>query len=375
MRKQLAFSIFSLILATAYPAQADDPLVFVSAFTSGDDGAIHAFELNDETGVLKPVARNTDVENPFFMALSPDNQFLYAIHAESFGGKENQVASFALDGRTGKLKLLNRQPTRGRASCYIDVDASGKAVVVANYSTGDVVSLPANDDGSLGAIVSHVRHEGSSVDPKRQKAPYAHCFVISPDNRFAFAADLGIDKIMSYRLDGAAAKLSPNDPAFARVAPGAGPRHLTFHPNDKFVYVINELNNTITVFDYAAKPGTLANRQTISTLPKDYEGTTHTADLEITPDGKFLYGTNRGHDSIAAYSIADDGTLKLIEIVSSLGKGPQNLAVSPNGRHLLCANMPGNNVAIFAVDRETGKLTAKGDPVEIPKPSCIMIVK
>jgi len=375
MRKQLMLSIFSLLMAPTYSAKAGDPLVFVSAFTSGDDGAIHAFDMNDDTGALKRVAKNTDVENPFFMALSPDNRYLYSIHAESFGGKDNQIASYSLDGRTGKLKLLNRLTTRGRASCYIDVDAEGRAVLVANYSTGDVVSYPVKDDGSLGEIASHIRHEGSSVNPKRQKAPYAHCFVISPDNRFAFAADLGIDKIMSYRLEGKSAQLSPNEPAFARVAPGAGPRHLTFHPNGRFVYVINELDNTITVFDYATESGTLANKQTVSTLPKNYEGTTHTADLKITPDGKFLYGTNRGHDSIAAYSIADDGTLKLNEIVPSLGKGPQNLAISPSGRYLLCANMPGNNVVVFAINHKTGKITVKGDPIEVPKPSCIMLVK
>ncbi|MDP6722621.1 MAG: lactonase family protein [Pirellulaceae bacterium] len=376
MKFQIVFPLlFVAVPMPSTPAKADNPLVFISAFAPQGQAAIHAFELNDETGSLKALAGNSDVEHPFFMALSPDNRFLYSIHAESFGGKENQIASYALKGRTGKLKLLNRRTTRGRASCYIDVDASGKTVVVSNYATGDVASYPVNYDGSLGEMASYFKHNGSSVDPKRQKAPYAHCFVISPDNRFALAADLGIDKVMSYRLEAKSAKLTPNKPAFARLAPGAGPRHLTFHPHGKFVYVINEMGNTITKFDYAAKTGTLSKGQTISTLPEDYKETTHTADLKITPDGKFLYGTNRGHDSIAAYKIASDGTLTLIEIKSSLGEGPQNLAISPSGRYVLCANMPGDNVIVFAIDAKTGKLNAVGDPVRTPKPSCVMIVK
>lgn len=363
MRKILAF----MIGAASFTAHAEDPLVFVSAFAKGEKGAIHAFSFDSESGKLSPLAQTTDVENPFFMALSPDNRFLYSIHAEAFGGEENEeVAAYALEGRSGRLKFLNRESAKGSASCYLDVDATGKTVLVSNYTTGDVASLPIKDDGSLGAPVSYFKHEG--------EGPKAHCFVVSPDNRFAFAADLGIDKVMSYRLDAATATLTPNDPAFAKSPPGSGPRHLTFHPSGKFVYVINETGNTISVFDYAERSGSMSNHQTISTLPEGFEGRTHTADLKITPDGKFLYGTNRGHDSIAAYSIAEDGKLTLIEIIPSLGKGPQNLAIAPGGRQLLCANMPGNNVVVFEIDPETGKLSAAGEPIEVPMASCIMIV-
>ena len=357
-------------------AQADDPLVFISAFAAGEKGAIHAFELNADTGALKPVAQTTDVENPFFMSLSSDQRFLYSIHAKAFGGDEpEEVAAYALDGRSGKLKLINRASAKGSASCYLDVDSTGKAILVANYSSGDVASLPIGADGALGDPISYFKHEGSGADPKRQKGPNSHCFVVSPDNRFAFAADLGIDKVMSYRLDAATATLTPNDPAFTKSPPGAGPRHLTFHPNGKFVYVINEIGNTLSVYSYAAESGSLTDLQTISTLPADYEGRTHTADVKITPDGKFLYGTNRGHDSIAAYRIGEDGKLTLIEITPSLGKGPQNLAIAPGGQQLLCANMPGNNVIVFRIDANSGKLSALGDAVEMPMPSCIMIVK
>jgi 6-phosphogluconolactonase len=236
-----------------------------------------------------------------------------------------------------------------------------------------VASFPVRSDGSLGEASSFVQHKGSSVDSSRQEGPHAHCFVVSPDNRFAYAADLGLDQILSYRLDAATAKLSPNRQPYVRTPPGAGPRHLTFHPDHKHVYVINELANSVTVFDYEADSGMLIERQTISTLPKDFDGKSYCADLKITPNGRFLYGTNRGHDSIAAYRIGDDGQLTLIGIEPSLGKGPQNLAITPGGELLLCANMPGNNIAVFRIDANTGALKRAGDPIEAPSPSCIKI--
>jgi 6-phosphogluconolactonase len=360
---------------TSNTTSADEPLVFVSAFATGDKGAIHAYRLDPATGVLEQVHRTGDVENPFFLTVSRDQKFLYSIHAKSFGGKDpEEVAAYALEGRTGRLKLLNRQSTRGTASCYLDIDGSGKTVLVANYSTGNVASLPVQSDGSLGESVSFLQHAGSSIDPARQTGPHAHCIVISPDNRFAFAADLGLDQVLAYRLDAATAKLVPNQPPFAKTPAGAGPRHLTFHPNGKHVYVINELQNSVTLFDYNADSGTLTERQTISTLPESFEGKSYCADLKITPNGKFLYGTNRGHDSLAAYRLGTDGRLTLIGIEPSLGKGPQNLAIAADGGLLLCANMPGNNVAVFRIDAETGSLSSTGKPVSLPSPSCIRLL-
>ncbi len=369
------FMVGAMLNTAIQSTNADEPLVFISAFATGDKGAIYAYQLGPTTGALKQVHRTSDVENPFFMVVSKDQKFLYSIHAKSFGSKDpEQVAAYALEGRTGRLKLLNRQSTRGSASCYLDIDATGKTVLVANYSTGNVASLPVQEDGSLGEATSFFQHAGSSVDPARQKGPYAHCIVVSPDNRFAFAADLGLDQVLSYRLDAATAKLLPNQPPFVKTPPGAGPRHLTFHPNGKHAYVINELKNSITVFDYLAETGMMTERQTISTLPADFAGTSHCADLKITPNGRFLYGTNRGHDSIAVYRIGDDGRLALIGIEPSLGKGPQNLLIAANGTLLLCANMPGNNIAVFRIDGQTGGLKSLGEPVSISSPSCIRIL-
>lgn len=375
--------LFPLLLASiviqlsSVAAFADKPLVFISAFAPGDKGAIHAFHLDVESGELRPATRTTGVAQPFFLALSSDHKFLYSIDAQGgFGGKtDEQIAAFKIMGHDGGLKLLNRQSARGTAACYLDVDSTGKAIVVANYSSGSVASLPIQKDGSLGKAASFVQHTGSSVNPQRQKEPHAHCFVVSPNNRHAYAADLGLDKILCYTLDAKTAKLSPNKQPFAKTPAGAGPRHLTFHPNGKHLYVINELTNSVTAFDYDGKTGELTRQQTISTLPKDFDGTSYCADLKITPDGRFLYGTNRGHDSIAAYRIGDDGKLTLLGIEPSLGKGPQNLAIAAGGKLLICANMPGNNVVLFRIDQKSGALKVVGKPVEMPGPSCIMLVE
>ena len=365
-----------VIFSSPQFAQAKDPMVFISAFAGGDQGAIHSFDFDLSTGSLKPLHRTTTVQNPFFLALSPDKKFLYSIHALKFGSKEaEEIAAFKLLGTDGKLELLNKQSARGSAACYLHVDHPGKTVVVANYSSGSVASLPVKEDGSLGEAASFFQHAGSSVNPARQKEPHAHCIVVSPDNKYAFAADLGLDQVLCYKLDSKQGKITANDPPFARTPAGAGPRHLTFHPNGKKVYVINELLNSVTLFDYDSTKGSLREEQTISTLPSDFKGTSYCADLKITPDGKYLYGTNRGHDSIACYSIGADGKLTLVNIEPSLGKGPQNLAITSNGEWLLCANMPGKNVAIFRIDPKTGKIKPVGEPVSMPSPSCIMLVQ
>jgi len=372
-----AFVLFTCMATALSSIAADGPLVFVSEFVAGDDGAIQAYRLDSESGTMTATQRNGGISSPFFMALSPDHRFLYAIDAEKFGGPDDEeVAAFAIEDENGKLRSLNRQTSRGTASCYLDIDSTGKTILVANYSSGNVASLPVKADGSLGEPSAFFQHEGASVNPKRQKGPNAHSIIVSPDNRFAYAADLGIDQILCYRLEAAAGKISKNaDHSSTALAPGSGPRHLRFHPNGRYLYAINELLNTITLFDYDADSGKLTEKQTIATLPQDFEGTSHTADLKITADGKYLYGSNRGHDSIAAYRIADDGQLTLIEMVPSLGKGPQNLAVTADGKWLLCANMPGNNVVIFAIDSASGSLKPVGDPIESKMPACIMLVE
>jgi 6-phosphogluconolactonase len=355
---------------------ADDPLLFVSSFAGGEKGAISAFRFSTEKGTLTPLARTGGIENPFFIAVSPDQRFLYAVHAKAFGGKEDEeVAAYALDKTTGKLTLLNRQSAKGTATCYLEVDATGKTLLLANYSSGSVAALPIREDGSLGEAASFIQHVGGSkVDPKRQDGPYAHSIIAGPDNRFAYAADLGLDQILAYRLDAASAKLEPASPAFVASPPGAGPRHLTFAPDGKNLYAIDELSNTITRYSFDAANGSLTKQESLSTLPDDFKGSSYCADLKFTPDGKFLYGTNRGHDSLAAFRVGENGVLTRIDIVPSLGKGPQNLLVTPDGNWLLCANMPGNHLAVFRIDPESGKVTPSGTPIELTMPSCIRLL-
>ncbi len=363
----LIFTIIAMSIAATPSSHGEDPILFVSAFRPGEEGAIHSYRFDGETGKLTLLNRTTDVENPFFMALSANGKYLYSIHAPSFGGKEDkEVAAYKIEGRSGKLSLINRQSSRGIASCYLDIDSKGKTVAVANYSSGDVASFPVQDNGGLSESVSYFKHEGEVTN--------AHSIEFSPDDRFAFAADLGIDKILSYRVDANTSEMTPNDPPFIELPKGSGPRHVRFHPNGKFLYAINEKGNTVSAFSYDQGKGALSDLQIISTIPDDFEGKTFTADLKITPDGHFLYGTNRGHDSIACFSISEEGKLILISIIPSQGKGPQNLAITPNGKHLICANMPGDNLVVFNIDSKSGSLTATGELTDIPKPACIMIL-
>lgn len=357
--------------------QSTEVMALISAFAAGEDGAIHAYRVDSNTGRMEFITRSSDVEHPFFLALSPDKRFLYSIHEPCrFGGEEHgNVRAFTLDSGAGTLSCLNEQTSGGSAACYLDVDRTGRCVLVANYNGGNVSAIPINPDGSLAAPGCLVHHEGSSINPERQKKPYAHCIVISPDNRFAYAADLGADKVFIYRLDPAEAELTAGEQAFVRTPPGAGPRHLAFHPERPFVYVINELANSVTAFAWNESNGALYEQQTMSTLPDGFKGTTHCADVKITPSGKFLYGTNRGHDSIAAFAIdAETGALNVLQIEPSRGQNPQNLAITPDGRMLLVANMGGGNVVSFWIDDETGKLMHTGHEVIMPSPSCIMLV-
>lgn len=370
-----ALMIGVLLFATAGSARGEELLVFISAFAPGEKGAIHAFQLDPAEGELKPLHRTAGIENPFFIAISPNEKYLYATQApKQHGAGDEAVFAYALEGRTGKLNFLNQQPSLGTATCYVDVDATGKSVLLANYLSGSVAALPVNENGSLRPAASFLQHAGSSVDPQRQKGPHAHSIVTSPNNEFVLAADLGLDQLLSYRLDPATAQLTPARQPFARTAPGAGPRHLTFHPSGKHLYVINELSDTVTMYDYDIDSGLMIERQTVSTLPAEAEGDMNwTADLKITPDGKFLYGTNRGHDSLASYKIGDDGRLTRLAVVPSGGKNPQNLAITPGGELLLCANMGGGQVTVFRIDGATGGLTRVGEPIHMPNPSCIMV--
>lgn len=273
------------------------------------------------------------------------------------------------------LTSLNKVSTRGTIPAHLVVDSTGKSLVVANYGSGSVAVFPVNGDGSLGAASAFVQHSGSSTGP-RQKGPHAHAVVLSADNRFVFVPDLGLDEVLSYRLDPAAGTLTPNDPPFTKVTQGSGPRHFAFHPDGQFAYTVHEMGSLVTVFAYDRAGGTLKELQTISTLPRDFSGTNNSAELQVHPNGRFLYASNRGHNSIAVFAIDPRAkTLTLVEHVPTQGKTPRNFAIDPTGRYLLAANQDTNNIVIFRIDQKTGRLTPTGDNLETPLPVCLLFLR
>jgi 6-phosphogluconolactonase len=354
-------------------------LIFVSMFANGPEGGIQAFHLDLHSGELKAAATTRGLPNSFFLATSSDRHCLYALAAGKFGeAATEEVTAWRITGRDGVLEPLGRRPGGGQATCFVAPAAAAGPLLLAHYSSGTLATVPLTADGTLAAdpvTVAHTR--AASNVTGRQEASHPHAIIPAPPSpgrpQFIYATDLGCDSIHVHRLD-ATGRLVAADPSVVPTPPGAGPRHLAFHPDGKRLYVINELANTVGVYDFDAASGQLTERQMIPTLPADFTGTSFTADLKITPDGRFLYGTNRGHDSLAAYAIGADGRLTPIEIVPSRGKGPQNIALTPDGTLLLCANMPGNSLAVFRIDRETGRLRPLGDPEVIKAPSAIAIV-
>jgi 6-phosphogluconolactonase len=349
-------------------------LVYVGTYTSGKSEGIYLYRLNLSSGELKPVATTSGVVNPSFLAIAPSRRYLYAVNeVEEFAGKKSgALSAFAVDQRTGQLRLLNQQPSLGGAPCYVVVDRAGRFVLLANYAGGNVAVLPVRSDGSLGEATDVKQDLGSSVNAARQEGPHAHCIVLDPANRFAYACDLGTDKIMIFRFDKRRGRLVPNEKPWVQVKPGAGPRHLTFHPGGRYAYVINELHATVTAFAHDRAQGNLKEVQTVATLPTDFTGANTSADIHVSPDGRFLYCSNRGHDSIACFKLDPrNGKLAFSAHESTGGKTPRNFAIDPTGAFLLVANQNSDNIVTFRRDGKTGRLSATGHLAEVPSPVCL----
>jgi len=356
------------------PSLTNNYLVYFGTYTRGKSKGIYVCRLDSATGSLTPPTLAVETANPSFLVLHPNHHFLYSAGAIS-SVSNGTVNAFLIDYQTGALTLLNQQTSDGLGPTHLAVDASGRCVLVANYGNGSIASLPIHADGSLGPPASSIQHHGSSVDPNRQQGPHAHCVGFDPANRRAFCADLGLDKLLVYGFDPTTATLTPNDPPCGVVKPGAGARHFVFSPNGRRLYVINEMASTITVFDYETKRGALTEFQTVSTLPDTFTGPNTAAEIAIHPNGKFLYGSNRGDNSIAVYAVDDTtGKLTLIEHQSTLGKIPRMFAIDPTGNFLLAANQDSNSVVVFRIDPATGRLTPTGLSAEISMPSCVVFV-
>lgn len=361
-------------VAPLLAAPLSDVWVYVGTYTSKGSEGIYIYRLDSSTGEMKTVGKATGLSNPSFLAFDPKGQCVYAVREA--GGPVGGVVALSRNPASGALAILNDQPSGGRGPCHVMVDREGQFLLVANYAGGSVALLPIAEDGRLQPPTSVIQHEGSSVNPARQKEPHAHSIVLDPAGRFAFVPDLGIDKIMIYRLDRANAKLVPNDPPFARCEGGSGPRHFTFHPDGKRAYVIEELSCAVTAFAYDAANGSLKTVQRISTLPKDFQGSNTCAEVQVHPSGRFLYGSNRGHNSIACFTIdSKTSELRAIGHVSTQGRTPRNFAIDPSGTFLLAANQDTNTVVTFRINQDTGELTPVGQVCQVPTPVCLKMVK
>ena len=379
--KLTSLTSLAAVIGCAAASAADKPAsptqfrAYVGTYTGKKSQGIYTFTFNSATGEVGKPELAVETTNPSFLAIHPSGKSLYAVGEVTAvdGKKGGGVSAFAIQP-DGKLKLLSQASTVGSGPCHISVDKSGKVALAANYGGGSVVALPIKADGSVGEHTGFVQHTGQGTT-KRQSQPNAHSVNLSPDNRFAFVADLGLDKVLIYKLDAAKGTLTPNEPAFATVPPGSGPRHFAFHPSGKFAYVINEITLSMTAFSYDAAKGALTEIHTVSTLPAaDGPGPKpgwSTAEVVAHPGGKFLYGSNRGHDTIAVFSVAADGKITLVQNAAAEVKTPRNFNLDPTGQWLFTEGQGSDTIALFKVDQATGKLTATGTKLEVGSPVCL----
>jgi 6-phosphogluconolactonase len=371
-RQRIAMVMSLVFLSTVW---AEPVGVYFGTYTGGNNGSrgIYRSVLDTETGTLSAPVLVAETKNPSFLEIHPNGTFLYAV-SESGGG--GSVSAFAIDAEMGALTFLNQQPSRGGGPCHVSIDHAGKNALVANYGSGSAAVIPICPDGKLADPTGFAQHTGSSINPRRQKEPHAHSINVSADDRFAFVADLGLDKIMIYKLDIEAGTIVANDPPFVALKPGAGPRHFAFAPNGKHAYVINELHSTMTAFNYDATAGTLTEIQTVPTLPGDFEGSSSCAEVRVHPNGRFLYGSNRGHDSIAVYRIDRvTGMLTFVEHETAGIKTPRNFNIDPTGVFCLVANQGSDSVVVFRIDPQTGALTPTGEKISVGRPVCIRFLQ
>lgn len=366
-----------LAMSTTKHAPKGEYLLFVGTYTGKESKGIYAYRFDSTSARLTPRGLVAETPNPSFLAIDPSQHFLYAVNElEKYQGESSgSVSAFAIDRERGSLTLLNEVSSRGTDPCHISLDSSGKFVLVANYGSGSVAVFPVLKDGSLGEASGFVQHAGSGPDRERQTGPHAHWIGLTPDNRFAMAADLGTDNVLVYRLNEKNGSLSTNDPAFVKLESGSGPRHIDFHPNGRFAYVLSELRPTISVFAFDPKRGALQPLQSITTLPKDFSGVNYPAEIRVHPNGKFLFASNRGHDSIAVFALDQKKeTLSLVGHFSTQGKKPRNFEIDPTGSRLFVANQESGNIVVFDIDSATGKLTPTGQVLRLDSPVCLKFV-
>lgn len=371
----IVFGLCVPLVGSAEAAQRNY-LVYVGTYTEHGGKGIYAYRFDPAAGEFAALGLAVESAEPSFLAIAESGKFLYAVNeiVKYNGQPAGAVSAFAIQATTGRLLLLNQVSSRDEGPAHITLDRSGHYALVSNYELGSIAVFPILQDGRLGEASAFVRHKGSSVNPERQRGPHAHAVALSPDNRFAVVADLGLDELLVYRFDAAGGSLG-REPQIVKTSPGAGPRHLVFDATGRFLYLINELQSTVVTYAYDAPTGKLRELQTISTLPKGFSGTNEAAEVEIHPSGKFLFASNRGDDSIAVFAVdPKQGTLSLIEVESTRGRTPRHFALDPTGSWLLAANQDSDEIVIFRVNSNTGHLTSTGQVVHVSSPACIKFV-
>lgn len=350
-------------------------MLFIGSYAEAEGPGVYVYELQADTGELRQLDQVSGLKNPTFLNVDEQNHRLYTLtEATVNGSKGGAAASFQIDTSTGKLRELNREVNLESTTCHINRDEDNKYLVVSSYHGGTVGLVALNADGTIGEIVDTKQHTGHGADPERQDKPHVHSAFFSPDGRFLFVSDLGIDIVRAYTINRTNHTLEFH--ADTHLPPGSGPRHLAFHPGGKYAYVINEVNSTIAAFSYDQEAGKLAALEVVPTLPEDFRGENTTAEIAVSQDGRYLYGSNRGHDSIVVYSInQDSGRLTYVEHVSTEGGHPRHFALTPDGSLLIAANRDSNNLAVFRVNKETGQLSFTGQTAEVSKPVCVKPVQ
>jgi 6-phosphogluconolactonase len=356
-----------LVISGLLPVHAADMFVYFGTHRSGTNVGFSLGHFDTDTGALTKPEFLIQSPAPAYFVIHPDGLHLYTCNS----GSPGEVSAYEIEPHTGQLKFLNRVPAGGTDTSYVSLDQTGHYVLAANYSGGNIAVFAIKPDGSIGERTGFMQHTGSSVNPQRQTHAYAHSIIVDPSNRFALVADLGLDKVFVYRFNAQNGSLTPDDPPFVNIKPGSGPRHVKFHPNGRWVYVISEIASTVTAFNWDSANGTLAEFQSVSALPADFKGTSTCAEIMVHPNGKFLYASNRGDDSLAVFAInPTTGELTPVEHVPSGGKTPRNFAFDPTGKWIICSNHDSNNAFVFRVDENTGKLKQIGGPVSVPYPFC-----
>jgi len=352
-------------------------LVYFGTYTGPNSKGIYVSEYEPATGRIGDVQLAGEITRPSWILADGSGRHLYAVSELGNDGRTSgEVSSFSIDHATGKLTFINKVSSGGGGACHLALDKAGKTLFVADYGSGRVAAIRVKADGSLGEQTAMDQHTGSSVNPARQKGPHAHAVVLSPDDRFLFVPDLGLDKVFSYRLDPAAGSLTPNNPPFAAVSPGAGPRHLAFQPNGRFAYVVDEMGSKVSAFSYDKQSGRMTPLAEYSTLPEGYNGVNNSAEIAVDARGNHLYASNRGADTIAVFDIdPNSGKLTKVQDSSVQGKTPRNFRLDPTGKFLLAANQDSNNVVAFKVDAKNGRLTPTGNTFSVTSPVCILFLK